>query len=67
MRAETAFRQGNDAVARAIERVGDSGRAVRFICECADERCCAAVPLTLAEYRRRRAEARPVVAARHAA
>jgi hypothetical protein len=65
--SRAAFRQGNDAVARAAERVGDFGRAVRFICECEDERCCAPVPLTLSEYRRRRAEAEPLVARRHAA
>lgn len=67
MSSPAVFRHGNDAVARTVERVGDSGGAVRFICECDDDRCFAAVPLTLAEYRRRRARAEPVVAARHAA
>lgn len=50
MTLPSAFRRGNDAIARNAERAGFAEQPIDFICECADESCFEAVPLTLAEY-----------------
>jgi hypothetical protein len=67
MGSHLVFRHGNDAVARAAERLGSAGRPVRFMCECDDPSCFGPVPLTLDEFRHRRSQGRAVLASRHAA
>jgi hypothetical protein len=62
MGPSSAFRRGNDAIARNAERAGFTGQPINFICECADESCFESVVLTLEEYRRLREEASIVTA-----
>jgi hypothetical protein len=64
MATPSAFRRGNDAIARSAERAGFTEGAINFLCECVDENCFEAVPLELEEYQRLRG-AGPVVAAVH--
>jgi hypothetical protein len=60
----SAFRRGNDAIARSAERAGFTEQPINFICECADETCFEPIVLTLEEYRRIRAD-KAIVTARH--
>jgi hypothetical protein len=64
MAKPSAFRRGNDAIARTAERLGFTEQPINFICECDDESCFEEVPLTLEEYHRLRGES-PVAAAGH--
>jgi hypothetical protein len=64
MTAQSAFRRGNEAIARNAEKAGLNEQPINFICECADERCFEAVSLTLAEYQRLSLET-TIVAAGH--
>jgi len=57
-RAQTIFRAGNEALARAA---GSRDDAIPFICECADELCLARVPLARDEYEEVRAHSRRFV------
>jgi hypothetical protein len=57
-RAQTIFRAGNEALARAA---GSRDGAVPFMCECADERCLAELTLPHVEYEAVRAHARRFV------
>jgi len=52
-----AFRRSNNEIAAVAAEQGlDDGRAVPFICECADPGCAAVVSLVLSEYRNIRAD-----------
>ena len=57
-RAQTIFRAGNEALARAA---GGRDGVIPFMCECADERCLADLALPHGEYEEVRAHARRFV------
>jgi hypothetical protein len=55
-RNEATFREANEQIALAAERIGVD--RVPFVCECADVGCTAVVRLTLDQYERVRADPR---------
>jgi hypothetical protein len=60
---EITFRDANERIRRALDRLGGFDGMVPFICECAQEHCSEVVRLALGEYERVRANARAFLCA----